>query len=91
MTKPYPVPARGDRIKNGAIILDIKPAWAPDAYIALCLWTEDRQTAVGEPLQRNADPYVTWKVYPASGETLAQAGHYYDVLSDAVVDFNNRA
>lgn len=88
MTKPYPVPARGDRIKNGAIILDIKPAWAPDAYIAVCLWTEDLQDA--EPIQRKADPYVTWKVYPASGETLAQAGHYFDVLMDAVLDFDSR-
>lgn len=88
MSTLYEVPKRGDRIKNGAIILDIKPAWAPDAYIALCLWTEDLQDA--EPIQRKADPYVTWKIYPASGETYAQAGHYFDILKDAVLDFDSR-
>ena len=54
------VPRRGDRCKNGAVIVDIKPAWDSSGYIALCLWTEDRQTA--EPYQRTVDPYVTWFV-----------------------------
>lgn len=82
------VPRRGDRCKNGAVIIDIKPAWDSSGYIALCLWTEDRQTA--EPYQRTVDPYVTWFVRVQDEGIVCYQGHYYDLLSHAVDDFNSR-
>jgi hypothetical protein len=82
------VPRRGDRCKNGALIVDIKPAWDSSGYIALCLWTEDRQTA--EPYQRTVDPYVTWFVRVQDEGIVCYQGHYYDLLSLAVDDFNSR-
>ena len=82
------VPRRGDRCKNGALIIDIKPAWDSSGYIALCLWTEDRQTA--EPYQRTVDPYVTWFVRVQDEGIVCYQGHYYDQLSPAVDDFNSR-
>jgi hypothetical protein len=82
------VPRRGDRTKNGAVIVDIKPAWDSSGYIALCLWTEDRQTA--EPYQRTVDPYVTWFVRVQDEGIVCYQGHYYDLLSPAVDDFNSR-
>ena len=90
MTTLTLVPRRGDRCRNGAIIVDIKRAWDESGYIALCLWTEDRQTAVGEPYQRHADPYVTWFIRVQEDGIICYQGHYYDRLSDAVVDFSNR-
>jgi hypothetical protein len=90
------VPYIGDRISNGAVIIDLKRAWDPDAYVALCLWTEDTQGV--EPVRRNADLYVTWNIYAdpntahsrTRGNVIARNGHYHDKLSDAVVDFNSR-
>lgn len=82
------VPRRGDRCKNGAVIIDIKPAWDSSGYIALCLWTEDRQTA--EPYQRTVDPYVTWFVRVDEGSIICYQGHYHDQLSQAVIDFDSR-
>jgi hypothetical protein len=82
------VPRRGDRCKNGAVIVDIKPAWDSSGYIALCLWTEDRQTA--EPYQRTVDPYVTWFVRVQDEGIVCYQGHYHDQLSHAVDDFNSR-
>jgi hypothetical protein len=88
MTALTLVPRRGDRAKNGALIVDIKPAWDSSGYIALCLWTEDRQTA--EPYQRTVDPYVTWFVRVQDEGIICYQGHYYDQLSPAVDDFNSR-
>jgi hypothetical protein len=82
------VPRRGDRCRNGAVIIDIKPAWDTSGYIALCLWTEDRQNP--ESYQRTADPYVTWFVRVQEEGIVCYSGHYYDQLSDAVVDFASR-
>jgi hypothetical protein len=82
-------PRIGDRISNGAVIIDLKRAWDPFAYIALCLWTEDTQQV--EPIKRTTDLYVTWKIYPdQDGLVIASNGHYHDTLSDSVVDFNSR-
>ena len=92
----------GDRLSNGAIIVDIKQAWAPDAHIVLCVWTEDWQGIKPsdgvQPPRRVADLYVTWTLYPdaeidefgVQARVRAHNGHYFDQLSDAVVDFNNR-
>jgi len=90
MTTLTLVPRRGDRCRNGAIIVDVKRAWDESGYIALCLWTEDRQTAIGEPYQRHADPYVTWFIRVQEDGIICYQGHYYDRLSDAVVDFDSR-
>lgn len=87
MTAIHAVPTRGDRIKNGAVIVDIKPAWDSSGYIALCLWTEDTQST---PHKRTVDPYVTWFIRPEGEHVIASNGHYHDQLSEAVVDFNNR-
>lgn len=88
MTTLTLVPRRGDRCNNGAVIVDVKPAWDSSGYIALCLWTEDRQTS--EPYQRTADPYVTWFIRVQDGGIVCYQGHYYDQLSHAVVDFDSR-
>ena len=88
MTALTLVPRRGDRCKNGALIIDIKPAWDSSGYIALCLWTEDRQTA--EPYQRTVDPYVTWFVRVEDSGIICYQGHYHDQLSQAVIDFDSR-
>lgn len=90
MTALTLVPRRGDRCRNGAIIIDIKRAWDESGYIALCLWTEDRQTAIGEPYQWHADPYVTWFVRVQEEGIICHQGHYHDQLKDAVVDFDSR-
>jgi hypothetical protein len=82
------VPRRGDRCKNGAVIIDVKPAWDSSGYIALCLWTEDRQST--EPYQRTVDPYVTWFVRVEDNGIICYQGHYHDQLSPAVDDFNSR-
>jgi len=87
MTALTVVPSRGDRVKNGAVIVDIKPAWDSSGYIVLCLWTEDTQST---PHQRISDPYVTWFARAEEDGIICHQGHYYDQLSDAVVDFNNR-
>lgn len=84
----HAVPRRGDQVKNGAVIIDIKPAWDSSGYIALCLWTEDRQTA--EPYQRTVDPYVTWFIRPEAEGIICYQGHYHDQLGEALLDFNNR-
>jgi len=60
----------------------------PLAYIALCLWTEDRQT--DEPYQRTVDPYVTWFIRPEAEGIICYQGHYHDQLGEALLDFNNR-
>ena len=88
MTTLTLVPRRGDRCKNGAVIVDVKPAWDSSGYIALCLWTEDRQTA--EPYQRTVDPYVTWFIRVEENGIICYQGHYYDQISQAVVDFDGR-
>ena len=82
---------RGDVCANGAIVIDCKRA-DDGVTIVLCLWVEDKQTAVGEPYQRHADPFVTWTARrdEGTGEIICSTGHYMDSLSDAVVDFNNR-
>jgi hypothetical protein len=80
---------RGDVCDNGAVVIDCKRAWDPDGFIVLCLWLMDKQ--VPEPYERKADPYVTWIARRSeTGAIVTQSGHYYDRLSDAVVDFNNR-
>jgi hypothetical protein len=80
---------RGDVCANGALIIDYKKAWDPDGFVVLCLWLMDKQ--VPEPYERKADPYVTWTARrSAEGDIITQNGHYFDRLSDAVVDFNNR-
>jgi len=83
----HSVPARGDRVKNGAVIVDIKPAWDTSGYIVLCLWTEDTQST---PHKRTADPYVTWFARVEDGITTCHQGHYHDQLGEALLDFNNR-
>jgi hypothetical protein len=90
----------GDRLTNGAIIVDMKQAWAPDGYIVLCVWTEDWQgVEIGDtPPRRKSDLYVTWVLFPdteidefgVQARVRAHNGHYFDQLSDAVVDFNSR-
>ncbi len=83
------IPRIGDRINNGAVIIDLKRAWDPDAWIALCLWTEDKQQV--ETIKRFSDLYVTWRIYQdQDGLVQARNGHYHDTLSDSVVDFNSR-
>lgn len=73
-------PKVGDRISNGAVILDIKRT-VGDGWIVLCLWAD----------QSPYHPYVTWWAYwSQAGELSASMGHYYDQLSQAIVDFDNR-
>lgn len=83
----HQVPARGDRTKNGAVIVDIKPAWDSSGYVVLCLWIEDIQST---PYTRTADPYVTWFARVEDGQITCHQGHYYDQLSAAVDDFSSR-
>lgn len=72
-------PKVGDRINNGAVILDIKPT-VGDGWIVLCLFTDSKY-----------HPYVTWWAYwTRTGELAASMGHYYDQLSQAIVDFDSR-
>jgi hypothetical protein len=87
MTTLTLVPRRGDRCKNGAVIVDIKPAWDSSGYIVLCLWTEDTQST---PHKRTSDPYVTWFARAEDSGIICHQGHYYDRLSDAVFDFDSR-
>ena len=80
---------RGDRLRNGAIVIDVKQAYEPYARIVLCLWTEDWQDGVVKI--RNTDPYVSWiALIQDNGYIVTQSGHYYDQLSEAVVDFDSR-
>lgn len=88
MTELHVTPRRGDRTRNGAVIIDIKKAWDTSGYVALCLWTEDTQTAT--PHTRTVDPYVTWFVRVEDGSIVCHQGHYHDQLSEALLDFNNR-
>jgi hypothetical protein len=83
----HKVPQRGDEVKNGAIIIDIKPAWDTSGYIVLCLWVEDKQST---PHRRTVDPYVTWFAREEDGVILCLQGHYHDQLSEALLDFDNR-
>lgn len=82
---------RGMACPNGAMIIDVKSAWAEGEKVVLCLWLVDKQEK-GVVSLRNADPYVTWKarLHPDTGEIVTTSGHYFDILSDAVVDFNSR-
>lgn len=84
----HQVPRRGDTVKNGAVIVDMKPAWDTSGYIILCLWTQDTQTS--EPYTRVVDPYVTWFARVEDGNVICYQGHYHDQLSEALLDFNNR-
>jgi hypothetical protein len=81
-------PRIGDTCRNGAVIVDMKKAWDESGYVALCLWTIDTQDA--KTFVRTADPYVTWFIRQEEGGIRCYSGHYYDLLSDAVVDFTNR-
>ena len=84
----HKAPSRGDRTKNGAIIVDMKPAWDSSGYVVLCLWTEDTQET---PHTRTSDPYVTWFArVEDDGQIICHQGHYYDQLSTAVDDFTAR-
>lgn len=69
----------GDRVDNGATVIDIKKAWDTSGYIVLCLRTDSQ-----------ADPYVTWFARVEEGKTICSTGHYFDQLKDAVVDFSSR-
>jgi len=72
-------PQRGDTCANGAVILDIKKTIS-DGWIVLCLFPESKY-----------HPYVTWWAYwSETGELRTSMGHYHDMLSQAVVDFDNR-
>jgi hypothetical protein len=72
-------PKRGDICANGATIIDIK-ASAFGGWIVLCLFTQSKY-----------DPYVTWWAWiNDTGEIRTSMGHYYDQLSHAIVDFDNR-
>ena len=84
----HAVPRIGDRTKNGAVIIDINPAWDSSGYVALCLWVEDTQLEV--PTRRTVDPYVTWFVRSEQGKIVCTQGHYFDQLSAALVDFDSR-
>ena len=88
MTTLTLTPRIGDTCKNGAVIVDLKRAWDESGYIALCLWTIDTQDA--KAFIRTADPYVTWFIRPEEDGIRCYTGHYFDQLSDAVVDFNSR-
>ena len=80
---------RGDVCDNGAVVVDCKRAWNPDGFIVLCLWLMDKQVA--EPYERKADPYVTWVAERSlEGGIITRNGHYFDQLSQAVVDFDSR-
>jgi hypothetical protein len=49
----------------------------------------DKQVA--EPYERKADPYVTWVAERSlEGGIITRNGHYFDQLSQAVVDFDSR-
>ena len=81
-------PRIGDTCRNGAVIVDLKRAWDESGYIALCLWTIDTQDA--KAFVRTADPYVTWFIRQTEGGITCYSGHYYDQLSDALVDYIKR-
>lgn len=75
-------PKRGERVKNGAVILDIKRSFMNDSWIVLCLWADESPH----------HPYVTWWAYwTESGELATSMGHYHDQLSQAIVDFDSRS
>ena len=80
-------PQLGDTCKNGAVIIDIKKAQG-FGHIILCLWKVDTQN--DKAFIRTTDPYVTWFATSEDGITSCTSGHYFDTLSDAVVDFNSR-
>lgn len=69
----------GDRVDNGAVIIDIKRAWDTSGFIVLCLRTDSQ-----------ADPYVTWFARLEDDKVICHSGHYFDQLKDAVVDFASR-
>jgi hypothetical protein len=73
-------PRRGDLCANGATIIDIKRTAVGDGWIVLCLFPESQY-----------HPYVTWWAYWSQyGKLNTSMGHYHDMLSDAIVDFDNR-
>jgi hypothetical protein len=79
---------RGDICSNGAVVLDYRQSWN-EQYVVLCLWTTDIQQE--EIIYRNADPYVTWIAERSpEGGIITRNGHYFDRLSQAVVDFDSR-
>ena len=80
---------RGETLPNGAVVIDSKPGYDGESQVVLCLWTEDWQMT--PPIPRICDPYVTWiATTEPNGLVITRSGHYFDVLSDAVIDFNSR-
>lgn len=63
----------GDKLKNGAIILDIVSK--NSGFVVLALSPE------------RFSPYVVWQL-DSDGDGMA--GNYYNMLYDAVLDFNRR-
>lgn len=73
-------PKRGDLCANGATILDIKRTIG-EGWITLCLFPESKY-----------HPFVTWWTWRSeTGELRTSMGHYHDILSDAIVDFDSRS
>lgn len=87
MTTLTITPRIGDTCANGAVIVDLKRAWDESGYVALCLWTQDTQS---QPHTRTADPYVTWFIRQTDDGIRCYSGHYFDQLSDALIDFIKR-
>lgn len=79
---------RGDRTKNGAIVIDVKRDWL--GWVVLCLWVEDTQNPETGVMVRTFDPYVTWLARIKDDQIVCESGHYYDILQDAVLDFDSR-
>lgn len=74
-------PKRGDLCANGATIIDIKRSFGDSpSWIVLCLYPQSKH-----------HPYVTWWAYwSQTGELNTSMGHYHDMLSQAIVDFDSR-
>lgn len=66
----------GDRLRNGAIVVDMRETGSDDAVI-LAVWRMDRHAE-----------YVTWRARVDGYGTYA--GHYYDTLAEAMTDYERR-
>lgn len=72
----------GNQLPNGAIVVDYQPdnRGPLPGGVVLAL------------MQESADHYVTWNYWFSEnrGEVCCSNGHYFDILTDAVRDFERR-
>lgn len=71
---PQPMPTIGDRLPNGAVVLDV---------------AEGTETGVVLAHTGGVQPFVTWR-YPIGDPAATASGRYHYLLADAVADYNSR-